>query len=157
MTKKWINVTGIITKGHQVASGMAKDSPYPQGTIKMQTPFFKQLGLDIASFFPGTLNINIRPYKFKLHNPQYTFETVQWNPHSPAETFSFSACQVVYKKAKYAGLIYYPHPETKPTHFQDDSTLEILTQPLDCIEYGQSIQLKLNPADIDIFPKLEVE
>ncbi|MDJ0600366.1 MAG: hypothetical protein QNJ37_16185 [Crocosphaera sp.] len=157
MTKEWIKVTGIITKGHQVASGMAKDSPYPQGTIEMQTPFFKQLGLEISAFFPGTLNINIRPYKFKLYNPQYTFETVKWNPSSPAETFSFSFCQVLYKKGKYTGLIYYPHPETKPTHFQDDSTLEILTQPLDCIEYGQSIQLSLNPAEIDIFPKLEVK
>ena len=151
MIKDWIKVTGIITKGHQVASGMAKDSPYPQGTIKMQTPFFKQLGLDISEFFPGTLNINIRPYKFKLYNPQYTFKTVQWNPHSPAETFSFSCCQILYRQVKYTAIIYYPHPETKPTHFQDDSTLEILTQSLNGVEYGHSIELNLNPAEIDIF------
>ncbi|WP_107668617.1 hypothetical protein [Cyanothece sp. BG0011] len=151
MTQEWINVTGIITKGHQVASGMAKNSPYPQGTIEMQTPFFKELGLDIAAFFPGTLNINIRPYKFKLYNPQYTFETVKWNPNSPSETFSFSCCQIFYQQTQYTGLIYYPHPETKPTHFQDDSTLEILTQPLDGIQYGQSMQLNLNPKEIDIF------
>lgn len=144
-------MTGIITKGHQVASGMAKDSPYPQGTIQMQTPFFQQLGLDISLFFSGTLNINIRPYKFKLYNPQYTFKAVKWNAHSPAETFSFSSCQVIHRKTKYTGLIYYPHPETKPNHFQDDSTLEILTQPLDYLEYGQSIQLNLNPTEIDIF------
>lgn len=151
MTQEWINVTGIITKGHQVASGMAKNSPYPQGTIEMQTPFFKELGLDIATFFPGTLNINIRPYKFKLYNPQYTFETVKWNPNSPSETFSFSCCQIFYQQAQYTALIYYPHPETKPTHFQDDSTLEILTQPLDGIQYGHSMQLNLNPKEIDIF------
>ena len=151
MINKWIKVTGIITQGHQVASGMAKDSPYPQGTIEMQTPVFKQLGLDISSFFPGTLNINLRPYKFKLYHPQYTFKTVQWNPHSPAETFSFSACQILYKQAQYTGFIYYPHPETKPTHFQDDATLEILTQPLDGVAYGDSIELNLNPAEIEIF------
>lgn len=151
MTQKWIKVIGIIKKGHQVASGTAKDSPYPKGTIEMQTPSFKELGLDISRFFRGTLNINIRPYKFKLINPQYTFETVKWNPNSPSETFSFSYCQVIYRKAKHTGLLYYPHPETKPTHFQDDSTLEILTHSLDGIEYGQSIQLKLNPNEIDIF------
>ncbi len=151
MTQEWINVTGIITKGHQVASGKTKDSPYPQGTIEMQIPSFKQLGLDISGFFRGTLNINIRPYKFKLYNPQYTFECVKWNLNSSCETFSFSYCQVIYHKTKYTGLLYYPHPETKPTHFQDDSTLEILTHPLDGIEYGQSIQLNLNPNEIDIF------
>lgn len=157
MTKKWITVNGTISKGHQVASGIAKDSPYPQGSIYMQTPFFKQLGLDISSFFAGTLNIKISPYKFKLYNPQYTFELVKWNPHSPPETFSFSFCQVIYNKGKYTGLIYYPHPETKPNHFQDDSTLEILTQPLDFIEYGHSIELNLNPTEVDIFPDLEIE
>ncbi|MDJ0842990.1 hypothetical protein [Crocosphaera sp.] len=151
MIKDWITVIGIITKGHQVASGMAKDSPYPQGTIEMQTPFFKKLGLDISLFFPGTLNINIRPYKFKLYNPQYTFKTVQWNPHSPAETFSFSYCQILYRNLEYTGFIYYPHPETKPAHFQDDSTLEILTQSLNGVDYGHSIKLNLNPAEIDIF------
>lgn len=151
MTQEWITVTGTIIKGHGVASGMAKDSPYPQGTIEMQTPFFQQLGLDISGFFSGTLNIKISPYRFKLYNPQYTFETVQWNPHSPAETFSFSFCQVVYNQTNYTGLIYYPHPETKPNHFQDDSTLEILTQPLEFAEYGHSIKLNLNPTEIDVF------
>ncbi len=27
--------TGIVKKGHQVASGIAKDSPYDRGTIEM--------------------------------------------------------------------------------------------------------------------------
>jgi hypothetical protein len=151
MENGWINVTGIIIQGHQVASGMAKDSPYPQGSIKMQTPVFQQLGLDISGFFSGTLNINIRPYKFKLNNPQYTLKNVQWNPNSPPETFSFSPCQLFFNNTDYAGLIYYPHPETKPDHFQDDSTLEILAPPLDFMNYGQSIQLKINPQELEIF------
>ena len=87
MTKKWITVNGTISKGHQVASGIAKDSPYSQGRIYMPTPFLKQLGLDISSFFAGTLNIKISPYKFKLYNPQYTFELVKWNPHYTTRNF----------------------------------------------------------------------
>ena len=144
-------VKGIIVKGHQVASGMAKNSPYPRGTIEMQTPHFKRLGLDISLFFPGTLNINIRPYQFKVNLPQYTFKNLQWNNNSPPETFSFSPCQLVYKDVEYTGLVYYPHPETKPDHFQDDSTLEILAPVVDSIEYGGSIQLILNPQEIEIF------
>ena len=150
MTQEWITVTGTIIKGHGVASGMAKDSPYPQGTIEMQTPFFQQLGLDISCFFPGTLNIKISPYKFKLYNPQYTFETVQWNPHSPAETFSFSFCQVVYKQTNYTGLIYYPHPETKIGHFQDKFILEVISLPIPNIDYGDRIELAINRREIII-------
>ncbi|MEL4895448.1 hypothetical protein [Crocosphaera sp. Alani8] len=151
MTKDWITVNGTISKGHRVASGMTKHSPYPQGTIKMQTPFFKELGLDISCFYEGTLNVKISPYRFRLYNPQHTFEFVKWNPDSPAETFSFSFCQVIYDQTKCTGLVYYPHPATKPNHFQDDSTLEILTQFLDFIGYDHPIKLNLNPTEIDIF------
>ncbi|MDJ0508279.1 MAG: hypothetical protein QNJ64_03325 [Crocosphaera sp.] len=151
MSNERRKVQGIIVKGHRVASGMAQNSPYPRGTIEMQTPHFKRLGLDISPFFPGTLNINIRPYQFKVHHPKYTFENLQWNEKSPPETFSFSPCQVIYEDREYTGLVYYPHPETKPDHFQDNSTLEILTPALDSIEYGHLIQLILNPQEIEIF------
>ncbi|MGB5770688.1 MAG: hypothetical protein WBM32_12600 [Crocosphaera sp.] len=151
MKKELIKVTGIIIKGHQVASGMSKNSPYHQGSIEMQTPFFKKLGLDISPFFSGTLNINIRPYIFGLKQPKYTFKNVKWNENSPSETFSFSPCQLRFKNTDYAGLVYYPHPETKPDHFQDDSTLEILAPPLNFMNYGDQIQLRINPQEIDIF------
>lgn len=156
MSHQGKKVRGIIIEGHQVASGMAKNSPYPRGSIEMQTPHFKTLGLDISAFFPGTLNINIRPYKFKVNHPQYTFKNLKWNDHSPPETFSFSPCQLVYRNIEYPSLVYYPHPETKPDHFQDDSTLEILAPAIDSIEYGQFIQLILNPQEIEIFSELEV-
>lgn len=38
----WKIVEGVVKEGHQVASGMAKDSPYPRGTIEMQLPFLKR-------------------------------------------------------------------------------------------------------------------
>ena len=154
MNNKWLSLKGIIIKGHQVASGIAKDSPYPRGTIAMQTPFFQKLGLDISPFFSGTLNINIRPYRFRLKQPKYTFDNVKWNDCYASETFSFSPCQLEFNNTDYAGLIYYPHPETKPAHFQDNSTIEILAPHLNSIQYGQSIQLKINPQEIDIFSEL---
>jgi hypothetical protein len=52
---------GCLRPGHQVASGLAVNNPYPAGTIAMQTPFFKALGLDLSGFYVGTLNVSIAP------------------------------------------------------------------------------------------------
>jgi hypothetical protein len=35
--------------GHGVASGQAAASPYPAGTIALQSPHFASLGLDLSS------------------------------------------------------------------------------------------------------------
>ncbi|MEM8778694.1 MAG: hypothetical protein AAGF26_07460 [Cyanobacteria bacterium P01_G01_bin.49] len=151
MENQWTNTKGIVTKGHQVASGMAINSPYPRGSIAMQTPFFRQLGLDISTFFPGTLNIALHPYQFKLNKPEYTFAQVKWNANFPPETFSFSACRLTFRTIQYDSLIYYPHPETKPAHFQDNSTLELLAPVVPNIDYGDEVFLEINPQEISIF------
>ena len=43
-------------RGHEVAS--KKSVHYPQRTIEMQAPFFKERGLDLSGFHRGTLNIS---------------------------------------------------------------------------------------------------
>jgi hypothetical protein len=45
-------------------------------------------------------------------------------------------------------LVYRPHPETKPEHFQDSATLEILTAHLEGLDYGDTIVLELPPEQI---------
>lgn len=150
MEKNWIRVNGILQPGHQVASGKANNSPYPQGTIEMQMPFFQQLGIDLKSFFLGTLNISISPYLFKIKNPEYTFDRIQWNPEYPAETFSFSRCQIIFQAMIYDAWIYYPHPETKIGHFQDNSTLEIIAPKILGINYGDRVELEVNTNEISI-------
>ena len=58
---------GVLFKGHGVASGQALSSgasgisPYPKGTIAMQSPFFAALGLDLSPYWPGTLNLSFAP------------------------------------------------------------------------------------------------
>lgn len=151
MNKQWIKVKGIVKAGYQVASGRNKNSPYPQGSIAMQKDFFRALGLDISGYFLGTLNVTISPHRFILKHPEYTFKKVKWNPHSIAEDFSFSECCVTFQGIEYKGLIYYPHPETKPDHFQDDSTLEILAPPIVNINYGDALELAVNSQEIEIF------
>ncbi len=144
MNPEWHTVVGLVRPGYKIASGGATDSPYPEGSIKMQFPYFQALGLDLSSCFLGTLNISIHPYTVELVQPTYTFSQVQWYIDSPAEDFSFSPCRVIYQKQAYAGWIYYPHPETKPAHFQDPSILEILAPLIPNITYGVTIDLEID-------------
>ena len=144
MDTEWILVEGIIKQGHQVASGLAKDSPYPQGTIEMQIPFFQKLGLDLSSFFLGTLNISIYPQIVTINQPEYTFREIKWHRDYPAEDFSFSACEVIFEEKNYSGWIYYPHPETKIGHFQDSSTIEAIAPCISGINYDARVQLRIN-------------
>jgi len=146
----WISVQGILRKGYGVASGQAKDSPYPKGSIEMQTPFFLEQGIDIRKLYPGTLNISISPYKFNMKNPHWTLRDVVWFNIDYPETFSFSECIVDSGIAKVEGLVYYPHPETKPAHYQDESTIEVLAPYIQGLRYGHGIILLLNPNDIEI-------
>lgn len=150
MEANLVAVTGVVKPGHRVASGTAQNSPYERGTLEMQLPFFRDLGLDLTGLFLGTLNVSIAPYAFKLIQPKYTFPQVPWHPNFAAETFSFSPCIVVYLDQSYESLIYYPHPETKIGHFQDDSILEVLAPPISQIGYGDRLKLKVSPQEIEL-------
>ena len=143
-------ILGIVTLGHRVASGIADDSPYEKGTLQMQLPFFKALGLDISKFYLGTLNIDLAPHTFEVVKPRYTFRQVKWHPDYPTEDFSFSPCELTFDRSTYEGLVYYPHPETKIGHFQDPSIIEAIALPIPKIGYGDQIAIAINPAEIKI-------
>lgn len=141
-------IKGKIVKGYRVASGISKNSPYPAGSIKMQIPYFKKLGLDLYNYHPATLNINIFPKKFELINPEYTFRNVKWFADKPAEDFSFSACKIIHKNKIYEGYVYYPRPETKTAHFHDESTIEIITKYIKDVYYSSNIKLFFNSNEV---------
>ncbi len=148
MKTSWIAIQGIVVQGHRVASG---PSPaYPYGSLEKQKPKFKLLGLDLDPYFEGTLNISIAPSTFELAHPEYTFETVEWTDLHPPETFSFSRCKVSFQRMEYDGWVYYPHPETKKTHFQNPSLLEVITYKIPEIKYGDGIQVQLNDKEITV-------
>lgn len=144
------HIDGIIVEGHKVASGTATNSPYPAGSIAMQTPFFKGYGIDLELFYKATLNISIAPHQFRLHSPAVTARHVQWADGFDAETFSFSACQLGFNHKQYEGLIYYPHPETKLDHFHSPSLIEVITEYIAGIHYEDKVRLDYNPAEITI-------
>ena len=139
---------GIVVKGHQVAS--RPSDVYPYGTLEKQKPYFKALGLNLESFYNGTLNVSISPNAFKMVKPEYTFEHVEWTDLHPPETFSFSKCTLIYQGPRYPGWVYYPHPETKIRHFENPSIIEILTQFVPDIQYGNRVEIELNSTEIEV-------
>ena len=154
---RWLNA--VLLKGHGVASGLAlssgeaRTSPYPKGTIAMQSPFFAALGLDLSEFWPGTLNLSFSHSELHLRHPDYLFRDLEWTHLHPPETFSFWKIRlrsVGDPDLNVPGLVYWPHPETKVRHWQSRSTLEILSPYIDHVFLGQSFELGVNPTAIRV-------
>jgi hypothetical protein len=141
MNADWL--TGRLCAGHGVASGTSNESPYPDGTIRMQTSVFKSLGLDLTGCYFGTLNVDFAPLEIALSNPDYQFEKVNWTELHPPETFSFWNVQIKVREAEVvSGWIYYPHPETKQRHWQAPTILELIAPRLNGINSGCTIYLR---------------
>jgi hypothetical protein len=147
-TPEWTFVQGIIMQGYRVASGPSKD--YPYGALDKQRPIFKSRGLDLDAYFNGTLNIDIRPYAFRVIKPQYTFQYVEWTDLHPPEHFSFSRCKVIHQFIEFDGWVYYPHPETKLRHFQNPSLLEVIALPIQNLKYGDTVQVLINADEVEV-------
>ena len=141
MNAEWL--TGRLCAGHGVASGKSNESPYPDGTIRMQSPVFKSLGLDLSACYFGTLNINFAPLEVSLANPDHLFEKVHWTELHPPETFSFWRVEIKASETDVVnGWVYYPHPETKERHWQPPTTLELLAPRFSGVEPGCTISLR---------------
>ncbi|WP_371372184.1 hypothetical protein [Thalassotalea aquiviva] len=132
-------LSGFVKQGYQVASGQTPDPRFKQGSIALQKPLFKQLGLDLDACFNGTINVNIKPYAFDIVRPDYTFHHVKWAKAMPAESFSFIQCQLMHRARFYPVLVYFPHPETKPDHFQSKSTIELLSPYIVNMHYNDKV------------------
>jgi hypothetical protein len=138
--------TGRLVEGHRVASGLNGNPRFPGGTLLMQTPHFLARGLDLAQFHRGTLNVSIAPLRYRVVHPRLTFRDVQWHPIEPKEDFSFFDIALLRPNRPPAeGLIYYPHPDTKPEHFQAPDVLELLLPWIEGLTYGMALTLQVPP------------
>lgn len=137
-------IAAVIVQGHRVASGLNGNPLFPGGTLRMQLPFFQALGLDLSRFHLGTLNVSIAPLQYHVVQPKHTFRGVKWHPTEPAEDFSFFDV-IVHRDndPPVSGYIYHPHPETKPTHFQQADVLELLLPWTEGLDYGAKIRLEV--------------
>lgn len=146
-------IPATIVQGHRVASGLNGNPKFPGGTLRMQLPYFADLGLDLSAFYPGTLNVSIAPLSYRVVQPRFTFNDLKWHPEDPAEDFSFMDVVVLRDGGEsVSGLIYFPHPDTKPTHFQTSDVLELLLPWTEGFDYGTRIRLEV-PKSQMVFDK----
>jgi len=141
-------LTGVLVKGYQIASGTSPITPYKNGGIALQKPFFEKRGFCMKDLYLATLNIDIPNHNFTILQANYLFENLKWEKNFPAETFSIVSCTLIYKKKHYDTFIYYPYLETKMQHIQKESTLEILAPFIDGILYGDEIEVLLDTEKI---------
>ena len=139
-------------RGHGVASGQAPASPYPAGTIALQTPHFARLGLDLSGCHPATLNLRVPGGHWQLQRPSWHVERMRWTPLHPPETFSFWPCLLRWQPLPcgspgeaqaqpVAGWIYRPDPATKTRHFQPADQLEVLSPWIAAVDQGARLEL----------------
>lgn len=141
-------IVGVVKRGYGVASGIAGDTRFPRGTLQLQIPHFKTLGLDLSDCHPGTINLDISPLTYTVGVPDYRFAQMRWSSDVPAETFSFCTCRVYHWGTAVPGWIYYPDPETKPEHFHDASTLEILAPWLEGVGVGDALTIEVDAGKV---------
>ena len=140
-----------IVRGYRVASGLNGNPRFPGGTLRMQIPHFCELGLDLTAYHLGTLNVSVAPLHYKVVQSRFTFRQVKWHPTEPPEDFSFFDIRLIRNRAANVdGLIYYPHPETKPEHVQQPDILELLLPFTEGLFYDSEIQLEIPTAQIII-------
>ncbi len=118
----------------------------------MQKPHFKKLGCDLDAYYPGTINLNIAPFLFKVNRARFRFTNLQWSSKTPPEDFSLADCRILIEGRRVInGLIYYPHPETKPEHFQNLEVMELITVYIEGINYGDELLLEVDSQQVEIY------
>jgi hypothetical protein len=120
----WRWLPGRCIAGYGVASGRAAASPYPAGTIALQAPFFRAQGIDLSACFPGTVNVDLAPRLPIAGTPVFDGR-LRWFGELE-ERFVLTPIALRHAGSVFEGLWYYPHPETKPDHFQKPTVVELL-------------------------------
>ncbi len=135
----WLD--GVVIAGHGVAGGGAADSPYPAGSISLQQPHFLSAGIDLSPYFSGTLNVDLAPHKPPQSNRVVFDGMLHWYGDI-SERFTLAKVECRVGGSEVEGLWYYPHPETKPAHFQRETVVELLLPYVEGIAAGDAVSIK---------------
>jgi len=147
-------IEGRVGRGFQFASGGAvgratEASPFSDATLRLQYPHFLRQGVDLVQLVPGlvwgTVNIEL-DRQLMLVDADHRL-MVDWTANEPRaearigpELFLLLACELTHRNRHYAGLIYYPHPSTKPplnAHRYD--VIEVIAPPVTGLGHGDPI------------------
>lgn len=147
-----VRVFGRVVEGHGVASGRAADPRFPDGTLALQWPHFEAVpDLSLDGLHRATLNVSTAPHHVAVVAPWWTVEGVVWHPDVPAEDFSFVPCRAAIGAGRSAaGLVYHPHPDTKPDHHQPADVLELLLPRMAGVHVGAVVRLDLPASQVDV-------
>ncbi len=137
-----------IVQGHGAASGRKNDPRYPEGTIRAQLPYFRERGLDLSKYYPGTVNLDIEPYRCHMKKPRHEFKQVDWSPYISPENFFFFDVGLITGNLRVSGLIYMPDPSTKEEHFQKNSILELLLPWTEKLAHGEELWIEVDREQI---------
>ncbi|WDE09494.1 hypothetical protein [Thalassomonas haliotis] len=136
-----------VVPGYGVASGRAVDSPYPEGTIALQKPFFAALGLDLSACFNGTINAAFNCHHVNLNSWDHQFLQVKWCAGLAAEDFRFARCELIREQPlsikRYPAYIYQVLASSKVDHFQPGNVLELVAPELSGLAYGNVMVLEI--------------
>ena len=106
----------------------------------------RRLAVGVPDVFPKLVT-------FRILEPWRFLEGVGWSASIPPETFSFCRCRIRCGADEEEGLVYYPHPETKPGHFQSPSIVEVLAPWLPGVGPGRTVVLMVRRDEVAIRPE----
>ena len=146
MTIEMTRLSGVVARGHRVASGLCGDVRFPAGTIAPQLPFFRSAIADFEGWlggeaWPATINVALTGLSASPGIADIAVGPVHWTEHFPPERFLMSRCRLVHHQVEHRVWLYIPDPATKPDHFQPSNLVEVLAQRLAGLAYD-------DPADV---------
>jgi len=114
----------------------------------MQQPLFQQAGIDLSSYFSGTLNVDVAPCltrdlaRYVKEQGHVIFDgRLRWFGDIE-ERFVLSTIAVTVDGSEYPGLWYYPDPATKPAHRQRDTVVELLLRFIAGVASGDVLAIQ---------------
>ena len=141
---------GKVAEGFGYASGRAANtSPFSDATLRLQHPHFLARGVDLRQLVPdmfwGTINVELDG-EFDLVHADHRV-TIDWAAREPRpesrvapELFQLLHCRLIHRGAEYAGLVYYPHPSTKPaTNAHRYDVVEIIAPEVPGLANGDRV------------------
>jgi hypothetical protein len=137
---------GMVVTGHGVASGMANDARFPDGTLALQFPHFRAAGIPVDGLAAATINVEV-PGRFAPHSPGYRIVDLEWLEGYPAETFDFFSARVAHQGMVHSALVYRPDPTTKPEFDQPEHVVEVLAPQLEGVAPGTALSVWIDPAE----------
>jgi hypothetical protein len=154
MKKK--KITGKVTQGYRIASGLNKEGiPGPGGIIlkesfPRQRGFFEKEIPEMKEMWTGTINVNISPRTHTMLAFDHEI-TCEWHP-GITETFGIVKNVTLIRDGKeYPAMIYYPF--ASDIHIPRLDTIEVLAPKVEGLKYGETVSLLVPEDKISIEEK----